>query len=138
MSELKKIAGIVVKHKNKLLLCKRSKNESLPLEWSIPSGHMEKNETPIDAAVREFKEETNLKVDKDELKLVGILSSYIKNKTEKTKIIFVYGFDSKKELIPDLDKAKHGKEHSECKYFSKNNLPESKKTESMIKILKKF
>jgi ADP-ribose pyrophosphatase YjhB (NUDIX family) len=138
MSELKKIAGVVVKHKNKILLCKRSKNESLPLEWSIPSGHMNENELPIDAAIREFKEETNLKVNKDELKLVGILSSYINNKTEKTKIIFVYGINSDKELIPDLKKAKDGKEHIKCGYFSKNQLPESKKTKTMMEILKNF
>jgi ADP-ribose pyrophosphatase YjhB (NUDIX family) len=138
MSELKKIAGVVVKYKNKILLCKRSKNESLPLEWSIPSGHMNENELPIDAAIREFKEETNLKVNKDELKLVGILSSYINNKTEKTKIIFVYGINSDKELIPDLKKAKDGKEHIKCRYFSKNQLPESKKTKTMMEILKNF
>lgn len=138
MAELKKIAGIVVKHRNKLLLCKRSKNESLPLEWSIPSGHMEEGELPIDAAIREFKEETNLSVNKDDLNLVGILSGYIKNKTEKTKIIFVYGYDSDEKIIPDLKKAKDGKEHSECKYFSKNSLPDSEKTKNMMEILKNF
>jgi ADP-ribose pyrophosphatase YjhB (NUDIX family) len=138
MSELKKIAGVVVKYNGKLLLCKRSKNESLPLEWSIPSGHMDKDELPIDAAVREFKEETHLKIDKKNLNLIGILNGYIKNKTEKTKIIFVYGYNSDKELIPDLKKAKDGKEHTECRYFTKNDLPETKKTKNMMEILKNF
>ncbi len=138
MSGLKKISGIVVKHNDKILLCKRGKNESLPLVWSIPSGHIEDGELPIDAAVREFNEETNLKVDKEKLELVGILNGYVKNKTEKTKIIFIYGFDSDKKIMPDLKKAKDGKEHTKCQYFGKNKLPITEKNESMMKILKKF
>jgi ADP-ribose pyrophosphatase YjhB (NUDIX family) len=138
MSGLKKISGIVVKHNDEILLCKRGKNESLPLVWSIPSGHIEDGELPIDAAVREFNEETNLKVDKEKLELVGILNGYVKNKTEKTKIIFIYGFDSDKKIMPDLKKAKDGKEHTKCQYFSKNELPITEKNESMMKILKKF
>lgn len=138
MSELKKIAGIVVKHKGKLLLCQRGKKESLPLEWSIPSGHIEDGELPIDGAIREFKEETNLKVEKDKLELVGILNGYIKNRTEKTKIIFVYGYNSEKELIPNLKRAKDGKEHIKCQYFNKKDLPETEKTKKMMEILKKF
>jgi ADP-ribose pyrophosphatase YjhB (NUDIX family) len=86
MSELKKIAGVVVKYNDKLLLCKRSKNESLPLEWSIPSGHMDKDELPIDAAVREFKEETHLKIDKKNLNLIGILLKMTFRRQKKQKI----------------------------------------------------
>ena len=65
MDNFKRYSGVLVKHKNKVLLCKRNKKESLPNQWSIPSGKIEKNETPLDAAFREFKEETDINLPKN-------------------------------------------------------------------------
>jgi ADP-ribose pyrophosphatase YjhB (NUDIX family) len=138
MSEFKKIVGVVIKYKNEVLLCKRNKKKSLPNEWSIPSGHMENEETPLDGAIREFKEETDINIDKKKLNLVGILSGYDSERKIKNKIFFVYSYNTDKKILPDLDNAKDGHEHTECKYFTKNELPKSKKTESMMKIIKKI
>jgi dATP pyrophosphohydrolase len=53
---------IVVTNKDSILLIKRSKTDAwMPDHWSFPGGHIEKKETPYKAAVRELKEETNLK-----------------------------------------------------------------------------
>jgi ADP-ribose pyrophosphatase YjhB (NUDIX family) len=135
MSKLKRVSGVILKCDDKVLLCKRAKDKSLPLEWSIPSGHIEKDESPKKAAKREFKEETNIDL-KNDLNLVGILSQYRK-KGEKKKIIFVYTSEIKKEINPDLKKAKDGHEHVECKYFTKKTLPDSKKTKNLMQIVKK-
>ena len=64
MNDFKRYSGVLVKHKDKVLLCKRSKKESLPGQWSIPSGKIEKKEIPLDAAYREFKEETDITLPK--------------------------------------------------------------------------
>ena len=53
---------IVVTNKDSILLIKRSKTDAwMPDHWSFPGGHIEMKETPYKAAVRELKEETNLK-----------------------------------------------------------------------------
>lgn len=57
----KVVAGCVVTHKNKVLLCKRA----IPPRygyWNIPAGYFENGETVADGAAREVWEETNSKV----------------------------------------------------------------------------
>ena len=62
--KLKKYTGLIVISNNKVLLCKRNNEGSLPGEWSIPGGKINEGETPIDGAVREFYEETHLEITK--------------------------------------------------------------------------
>ena len=133
MSKLKRISGIILRVEDEVLLCQRSPDKSLPLEWSIPSGHIDKGEKPIDAAMREFKEETDIDISPN-LDLVGILNTY-KNKKKK-KLIFVYSSKSKDKLIPDLTKAKDGHEHTQCKYFNEKNLPISRNNKNLMDIVK--
>jgi hypothetical protein len=38
-------------------------------------------------------------------------------------LMYVYFSDSPEEIIPDLESAKDGDEHTECGYFSKDDLP---------------
>ena len=56
------IVVIVDEHKNLLIL----KRPDLPIwaarKWALPGGKVEKGETPLEAAIRETKEETNLDV----------------------------------------------------------------------------
>jgi ADP-ribose pyrophosphatase YjhB (NUDIX family) len=135
MSKLTVIAGVVVEYNNKVLLCKRSKHETLALTWSIPAGHREEDETPYQTANREFKEETNLDVSIKNLDLIGIMNKYNSEKVKKT-IFYVFKFKTDKELKPNLKKAKDGDEHSECKYFKKNELPINEKNKNIMNIIK--
>jgi ADP-ribose pyrophosphatase YjhB (NUDIX family) len=137
MSEIKRYGGIIVKHKDKVLLCKRGPKESLPNEWSIPSGHLEKGEDPIEGALREFKEETNLKIN-GKLDLVGLLHIYKNNLKNKKGVMFVFYYNSKSKLIPDLDKAKDGHEHTDCNYFDKNEIPINRNNDQLKKIIEKI
>ena len=62
----KKIAGAAVLVRNSeghILLLKRSpQSRFAPDKWGLPGGKIEKGETPLEAAVRETKEETQLVV----------------------------------------------------------------------------
>ncbi len=61
--ENKIIVHAIIKHKNKYLVTKRSKNENIYKEyWDIPGGLANQGETPREALIREVKEEVNLKI----------------------------------------------------------------------------
>ena len=135
MKEFKRYAGVLVKNKNKVLLCKRAPKESMPGVWSIPSGHIEEGESPLDGALREFEEETNIKLP-NKLQLIGFINRYKKDKTKKG-MVYVFYYESDKELTPDLNKAKDGHEHTECMYFTKNDIPETRDNEQLGKIIEK-
>ena len=73
MKEKKRYVGVVVKIDDKILLCKRNNQGSFPGMWSVPAGSIEKGEKSIDAAVREFKEETNIDIKDGDLVFTGIV-----------------------------------------------------------------
>ena len=136
MVKFKRYSGIIIKNKDKVLLCKRSPDESMPNIWSIPSGMIEGDETPIQAALREFNEETSI-VLPDKLKLVGFINKYEKDQTTKRGLIYVYLHETSKNITPNLGKAKDGHEHSKCGYFTMDDLPLSKKNDQLEEIIKK-
>lgn len=58
MKEAKEYAaGGIVERKGKILLVKVT-NLQGKVVWTFPKGHLEKNETPLQAALREVEEET--------------------------------------------------------------------------------
>ena len=59
------IAGVVIIKDNKILLVQEKKPSAYGL-WNLPAGHLDKNETPEIAAIREGKEETGLDLELDE------------------------------------------------------------------------
>ena len=120
---MKKSAGVIVKSGNKCLLCKRSNVETYSGEWSIPGGKVEPGEEIIDAANREFYEETN-KTLTGELEFIGVMSRMNRKGTKISSMMYVFLIDVDKPVHPDLENAEYGEEHSECGYFSIDDLPE--------------
>lgn len=123
-------SGILVKSGEKVLLCKRCKECSLPNVWSIPSGHVEKGETTIDAARREFFEETNLKI--NNINLIGMFKS-----NTGVGLVYVYFHNSKTEIIPDLERAIDGREHTSCGYYSLDEINRDETTPELYELIKK-
>jgi ADP-ribose pyrophosphatase YjhB (NUDIX family) len=135
---MKKSAGVIVKSGNKCLLCKRSNVETYSGEWSIPGGKVEHGEEIIDAANREFYEETNETLT-GELEFVGVMSRMNRKGTKLSSMMYVFLIDVDKPIHPDLENAEYGEEHSECGYFSIDNLPEplgENLKEHLINVLK--
>lgn len=127
MSSIIIIGGVLLKYRNKVLLCKRASNKSYPNTWSIPCGHVNKNEPPKIGALRELYEETNIKL--NEINLVGFIS-------KKNLLFYVFFKELNQKLYPELENAKDGHEHSECEYFSLEELP-SNVDDQLCKIIKK-
>ena len=53
-----KSCGCIIIDNEKVLLIKQTKGH-----WGFPKGHVEENETEVETAIREVKEETNLDVE---------------------------------------------------------------------------
>ena len=56
------VAIAVIEYQNKVLITKRQNTKFLSGLWEFPGGKIEKNETAVDAIIREVKEETNLTI----------------------------------------------------------------------------
>ncbi len=50
------VAGLIVKD-GKLLVCQRTRHQTMPLKWEFPGGKIEEGEQPRDALRRELEEE---------------------------------------------------------------------------------
>jgi len=136
MKKFRKNAGVILKCRNEVLLCKRSPDKSLPNIWSIPSGGIENGESPGYAAIREFYEETNIELD-NELDFVGFIDKFKQDGTKKGHM-FVFYKKTQKKHYPDLTKAQDGFEHTECQYFKQDDLPKEEENEELMTLIKKI
>jgi len=70
-----RFAGVIAVHEHRVLLVR----ERLPhwggAYWNIPSGGVERHETPVAGAVRELAEETGVRVAEADLRLFGTTST---------------------------------------------------------------
>ncbi len=138
MKKFERWSGVILKKNDKVLMCKRAPNKSLPNVWSIPSGHIEDGESPGQAAIREYFEETNIELPTN-IQLVGFVDKFNEDETTKRGMMYVFYTETDDEnVVPDLEKASDGFEHTECKFFSYNELPNQKKNEDLLKIIKKI
>jgi ADP-ribose pyrophosphatase YjhB (NUDIX family) len=135
MKKFRRSAGVILKHGDEVLLCKRSPDETMPNVWSIPSGGIEEGESPGQAAIREFYEETNIEIGTN-LELVGMVDKFNDDGT-KRGMMFVFFQETKDKKQPNLDKATHGHEHTECGYFKVDDMPKQKENQELYKIIKK-
>ena len=114
--------GVLVKYNNQLLLCKRNTSGSYPGMWSMPAGKVEEGELTQDAARREFLEETNFDIQDKELTFIGVIPRYTRDGKKVKGFMYVYLLEVDSPIIPDLENAIDGEEHSECGYFPLNKI----------------
>jgi 8-oxo-dGTP diphosphatase len=53
------VAGLIVRN-NEILVCQRTRHQSMPLKWEFPGGKIEAGEQPRDALRRELEEELGI------------------------------------------------------------------------------
>jgi len=108
--------GVILKKGNNVLLFKR-KNVHGEGTWCLPGGHMEYGETPEQTAVRETKEEVNLKI--CNAKVVGITNDFMPEKEKHYVTIFVEA-----EFNEGTAKISEPEKMSELGWFAMDSLPE--------------
>jgi len=133
---MKESAGIVVKVKDKCLVCRRSSENSEGGKWAIPMGGIEEGEDPKEAAYREFIEEMGVDIDGD-IEFVGKINRFNKQGIQKS-ILHVFLYETNQRLIPDLENAKDGFEHSECGYAGRQEIEDLNMSNGIKEILLNF
>jgi 8-oxo-dGTP pyrophosphatase MutT (NUDIX family) len=68
-----KVCGVFIEHQNQFLLLKRHPEKTHGNHWNLPAGKLEKGESPIQAALREVKEESGISLPHDEVHFLGVL-----------------------------------------------------------------
>lgn len=82
-------SGLVVIYDNKMLLCHPT-NSPWWRTYSIPKGGVDKDEDILDAAIRETKEETGVKIKKSEIKSDESFIDYTNEKGKVYKRVYYW------------------------------------------------
>ncbi len=79
------LAGACIVHNNKILLVQQKPEGDQPEKWGPPAGHAESEETPVNTAIRETKEETNL-----DIEILGFVQSGILESPNAKDYVLVF------------------------------------------------
>jgi len=116
--------GVMVLKNNKVLLGKRNDDaekagSDLHGEgtWTMPGGKLDFQETLIDGAYREVLEETNIKINKDKIKVISVADEIVKDNHYVTVGFLCKDFEGEPETM-ELE------EITEWKWYDLDNLPE--------------
>lgn len=126
-------AAIIVNDSGQILLQSRADND----RWGLPGGCQELGERFEDTVIREVKEETNLDVKEENLKLIAIVSGGSRRNEypngdvviNNTALYCVRNYSG--EL-------KWDSESKDMKFFDLDNLPLSQNDADLIEIYKKY
>ena len=58
---MKQVVAAVIAQNGKLLVCQRTRHQTMPLKWEFPGGKIEEGEQPRDALRRELEEELGIR-----------------------------------------------------------------------------
>ena len=61
------VAGLVIGDDERILIAQRRADQALPLQWEFPGGKVEPGEAPVEALVRELREELGVTVAVDRI-----------------------------------------------------------------------
>jgi 8-oxo-dGTP diphosphatase len=57
---MKRVVAALIEKDGKLLVCQRTRHQTMPLKWEFPGGKIEDGEQPHDALHRELEEELGI------------------------------------------------------------------------------
>ena len=114
--------GVMILNENKILLGHRAKNKKdtggiYEVDcWTLPGGKQEYNETFLDGAKREVKEETNLDI--DDLELFGAADDIQPDRHYITMHIIAKKYNGEPQVMEPT-------KEDEWKWFDLDNLPKN-------------
>lgn len=110
---------MVVNDRNEILLVRRG-NEPFKGCWALPGGFMEMDETIEHCAVRELEEETHLKVNEKDIRLIGVYSAPGRDPRGRT-VTAAYAIHS--SLIIQHSSLAAGDDATEVRWWPLDSLP---------------
>jgi 8-oxo-dGTP diphosphatase len=57
---MKRVVAALIVREGKILVCQRTRHQTMPLKWEFPGGKIEEGEQPRDALARELDEELGI------------------------------------------------------------------------------
>jgi 8-oxo-dGTP diphosphatase len=60
---MKRVVAALIQKDGKLLVCQRTRHQTMPLKWEFPGGKIEEGEQPRDALRRELEEELGIEAE---------------------------------------------------------------------------
>src|SRR5262249_43039699 len=57
---MKRVVAALIMNQGKILVCQRTRHQTMPLKWEFPGGKIEDGEQPRDALRRELEEELGI------------------------------------------------------------------------------
>lgn len=115
------VAACYLEIGGKLLLLLRAKEKSEGGKWGVPAGKIEANEEPIDAALRELREETGIIADRNCVEPLGCL--YVQKPlcaASQSKIEF--SFHMFKVSISEMPKVQINQEHQAHRWAAAHEI----------------
>lgn len=58
---MKQVVAALIIRENKILICQRTRHQTMPLKWEFPGGKIEAGERPEEALRRELEEELGIR-----------------------------------------------------------------------------
>lgn len=103
---------------NKVLLTLQSDESDQPGKWGLPAGHVEKDETPQEAALRETKEEIGV-----DTILTGLVQAVILRRPKREDaLVIIFKGKIKDGQSPKVD----GKEVTDFSWVDKKDIENDK------------
>ncbi len=126
-------AAILLNKEGKILLQSRADRN----KWGLPGGCQELGERFEDTIIREIKEETNLCVLEEDLKLIGLVSGKSRRNDYPNGDVVIN--NTALYCITNYSgELKWDTESKEMKFFDLSNLPENQNDADLIEVYKKI
>lgn len=126
-------AAIIVNEKGEILLQSRADRD----KWGLPGGCQELGERFQDTIIREIKEETNLNIKEEDLKLINIISGNSRRSEYPNGDVVINN-----TVLYCIEKysgeLKWDSESKEMRFFPLNNLPKNQHDPDLIEAYKEY